>query len=121
MYLSESFTHTLGECTNGTPGSILVVGLATQVDQGMGGQFCAQRPLSAHEYHLHLICIVLTRMHVISLCFVLCHDPASRYQASDRFAEQKTVVFESIKRLTRTIDTSASQILLEEVDLIAYR
>ena len=75
--------------------------------------------VSVHEYHLHLICISVMRS--LPICFVLHHEPASSYQASDRFAEQKTVVFDSMKQLIKMFDTSASQILLEEVDLIMYR
>ena len=53
--------------------------------------------------------------------FSATHEAAGSYQASDRFAEQKMIVFDSMKRLIRMFYTSALQIFLEEDDLIAYR
>ena len=78
--------------------------------------------VSAREYHLHLICIIIINARARDLFqsiyfIILCHEPASSYLAlaSDRFAEQKMrkFVLDSVKRLIRTFaDTSASQILL---------
>ena len=76
--------------------------------------------ISTHEYYLHLISILsLMHMHVIAFQWTMFCIAASSYQASDQFAEQKMIFFDSMKRLIRMFNTSASQILLEEVDLIA--
>ena len=72
--------------------------------------------VSAREYHLHLINACARDLFPYVLYCAM-----SQLLASDQFVEQKTSTFDSMKRLITTFDTSASQILLEEVDLIAYR
>ena len=59
--------------------------------------------------------------HFPTSTFSVTHEAAGSYQASDRFVEQKMIVFDSMKRLIRTFDASASQVLLEEDDLITCR
>ena len=63
--------------------------------------------VSAHEYHLHLIYIMLlTHMHVIVLHILVLNDEAvSSQEATDRFSEQKRIVYGSKKRLVRMFDT----------------
>ena len=62
--------------------------------------------VSAHEYHLHLICIPLVCLHMTAPhMFVLSDEAASSQVATDRFPEQKTITNGNKKRLIRTFYT----------------